>query len=368
MPSRSQLSKSRVWGVIAGTLICLPALCESAPATKAIPADPLEMATGQVRPVRNLAGRTAVLTMLGRARDRYGLRGAGSAYDLKVTFNVDSGGQTDFDGAWQMEDVFDPKLGLRWTAKNAGAYSITRISSHGAIWEDATANDIPLRLEEARAALLDPIAPAGSVAREALRTTRGTLNGVQLDCILYAGGTDGADSKAGAGRRWQESEDCIDPTSGLLRVHSQVPGRYYLYDYSRQVQLGGRLLPGKVTVTEGGKTVSEISVESLTQIPSAEPALFAPTDAMKAKGQVTPLGGAQKRVLTIGQGAVSDVVCVFGAVTTAGQLTEAHSLEPSDPNSEKAVTAAKEKFSFAPLPGAHEQQHFIFVITRFLSD
>ncbi|HVY91573.1 MAG TPA: hypothetical protein VHA14_02445, partial [Bryobacteraceae bacterium] len=297
--------------------------------------------------------------------DHYGVRAAGSAYDLKVSFNVDSGGQTNLDGAWQMEDVFDPKLGLRWTATGPGGYSITRISSNGVIWEDATAKDVPLRLEEARAALFDPIPSAQNVGRQALRATKAVLNGTKVDCILFS---DTATGGAGA-RRWGESEDCVDPATGLLRMHSQVPGRYYLYDYSRPVQLAGRVLPSRVTVTEAGKMVSTISVDSLSETPSADPALFVPTDAMKARGQVAPLGGAQKRAVNIGQGStVTDVVFVFGVVTTAGQLAEAHSLQPSDPNSDKAIAAARDNFSLAPLPGARPQQHFVFVVARILSN
>jgi hypothetical protein len=299
------------------------------------------------------------------------LRSAGSAYDLKVSFKVDSGGQTDFDGAWQMEDVFDPKLGLRWTAKASGSYSITRISSNGTIWEEATGGYVPLRLEEARAALLDPMPSAANVAGQTLRTAKAVLNGVQLRCILFSGG--GGISSAGASRRWQESEECIDPVSGLLRVQSQIPGRYYFYDYSRPVQIGGRVLPDKVTVTEGGKTVSEISVESLTELPAADPALFVPTEEMKARGPAAVLGGAQKRALDIGQtpsaqGTVTDVVCVVAVVTVAGQLEEAHSLEPSDPNSQPAIAAIRAKyFSLAPLPGAHPHQHFVFIVARVFS-
>lgn len=358
------LSKSQMWGLITGCLICLPAFCEGAARSKAIPADPLELATGQIRPVRNLAARTALLSLLGRARDRYNLRNAGLAYDIKVGFTVDSGGQTNFDGAWQMEDVFDPRQGLRWTA-NTGAYSITRISSNGAIWEDATAKDIPLRLEEVRAALFDPMPAAGSVGRQALRKATAVLDGVKLTCVLSSTGGSGG---ATAGRRWNEREDCIDPTSGLLRTHSQVPGRYYLYDYSRQVQIGGRVLAGNVTVTEGGKAVSQISIDSLTEVSSADSSLFEPTGAMKAKGQVGALGGAQWRALSIGQGTVSDVVCVFGVVNTEGQLVEAHSITPVDPNSAKVIAAARERFSLAPPPGATSQQHFVFVIATVLSD
>ena len=68
-------------------------------------------------------------------------------------------------------------------------------------------------------------------------------------------------------------------------MHSQVPGRYFAYDYSDAPQLGGHVLPRKVTVTEAGKTVTEISVDSLTELPAADPSLFVPTEEMKARGR-----------------------------------------------------------------------------------
>jgi hypothetical protein len=46
---------------------------------------------------------------------------------------------------------------------------------------------------------------------------------------------------ASPGRRWDEIEECIDPQSGLLQVHSQVPGRYYDYDYTDAPKLGDRV-------------------------------------------------------------------------------------------------------------------------------
>ena len=56
-----------------------------------------------------------------------------------------------------------------------------------------------------------------------------------------------------AGRGWEETEECIDPQSGLLQVHSEAPGRYAVYDYSNAPQLGGHRLPRSVTVTEAGR-------------------------------------------------------------------------------------------------------------------
>lgn len=361
-------SKTR-WCLVAVSVISLAAVAQNESKTAPLPPDPLELATGRVRSIGTPSVRTAVLSLLGRARDRYDLKNAGHAYDLKTTFTVNSGGQTEYDGTWQMEDIFDPKLGLRWTAKASAAYSITRISSNGTLYGEQTGSYVPLRLAEARAALFDPIPPAANVAQASIRTTSGTLRGAQLTCILFSGSE--TSPNATPGRQWMETEDCVDPESGLLRVHSQVPGRYYLYDYSGGLQLNGRMLPSHVTITEGGKTVTEISVESLTDLPSADPSLFVPTDEMKARGPATVLGGAQKLSIVSGQsspGATAHVVCVFGVVTADGQLVEAHSLQPADPNSQAAIDAARQmNFASMSANATRPQQHFAFIVARFFT-
>jgi len=155
-------------------------------------------------------------------------------------------------------------------------------------------------------------------------------------------------------------------------VHSQVPGRYYAYDYSNAPQLDGHVLPRRVTVTEAGKIVTEISVDSLTELPAADPSLFVPTEEMKARGRAIALVGSQKfrRVLGSGggsRGATVQPVCVFGVVTPSGELAEAHSLQPSDPNSQAAVEAARQ-MTFPPVPfSSTPQQHFVFVTVEFVS-
>jgi hypothetical protein len=300
------------------------------------------------------------------------LRSAGRAYDLKVTFTVNSHGQTEYDGAWEMEDVFDPKLGHRWTAKNGTAYAITRISTNnGMLYGEETASYVPLRLHEVRAALFDAIPAHQNASRGSIRKADGVLNGARLNCALLSGSQNTV--AAAGGRRWDESEECFDQRSGLLQLHSQVPGRYYSYDYSNGPRLGSHLLPRKVTVTEAGKTVTEISVESLTEIPSADPSLFVPTGQMKERGRAITLAGAQKifRVLGPGPlvpGAPIRAVCVFGVVTPSGQLAEAHSLQPSDPNSDAAVQAAKQiVFPDTSPVGPQPQQHFVYVFEQYSS-
>ncbi len=364
------VSRATLWVIAAGGL-ALAASSQNPSSTTLPSSSPPELVTGQIQTVSRPAGQAAALRRLGRARSSYALRSAGRAYRLKVSFTVNSGGQTQYDGAWQMEDVFDPKQGLRWTASASAAYAITRISSNGMLYGEETGSYIPLRLHEARAALFDPMPSADNVAHASLRTSTGNFNGAQLACVLL--GESGSSPAAAAGRRWDETEECFDPQSGLLVLHSQVPGRYYAYEYSNALQLAGHILPGKIHVVEAGRTVTEISVDSLTELPAADPSLFAPTEAMKTRGRPVAMGAAQKLFRSSGQasgaqGAASRTVCVFGLVTASGELVEAHPLQPSDPNSPAALAAAHEMSFLRPAPGgANPQQHFVFVIERFAS-
>jgi hypothetical protein len=357
--------------LIAAVGLSSVAFGQTEPRIAPIPSDPLEMVTGPIQVVDTPAGREAVLQLLTRARQNYALRSAGQGYDLKVSFTVNSGGQTQYDGAWEMEEMFDPQQGLRWTATAAAGFTTTQISSNQMFYAEGTASNIPLRLQEARAALFGPIAAPGNVDLQSIRTSTATFNGRELSCVLHSGPVNPA--TAVPGRRWEESEECVDPESGLLVTHSVVPGRYYHYEYSNAPQLAGHVLPRRVIVTEAGKTVSEISVDSLTQLPAADPSLFVPTDEMKARGPAIALPGAQKISRFSGRvpfasGATAHPVCVFGLVTASGQLVEAHSLQPSDPNSQAAVEAAKRMNFAGPAPlGVRPQQHFVFVIEKFVS-
>ncbi len=364
------ISKRVVWLIIASGLA--PATFgKNMPKVAPVPADPLEIVSGAIRTADTPASREPALRLLAHARDRYAFRSAGRGYDLKVSFVVSSGGQTQFDGAWEMEDIFDPQQGLRWTAKTASGYAITQISSHGMFFREGTSNIVPLRLQEARAALFDPIPSTGWVDRDQIRTSTSAFNGQSVTCVLLSGL--GNAPSATPGRRWEETEECIDPQSGLLMVHSQVPGRYFAYDYSGGLQLAGHAFPRKVTVTEAGKVVSEISVNSLTEQSGADPSLFVPTDEMQAGGPGIAMAEAQKISLYAGPGrptshATAHPVCVFGLATPSGQLLEAHSLQPSDPNSQAAVEAAERiNFSYPAAPGERPQQHFVFVIEKFVS-
>jgi hypothetical protein len=345
-------------------------LGQRTPRIAPVPGDPLELVAGHSPAADTATARKAALELLARARNNYSLRSDGQGYDLKVSFAVDSLGQTDFDGAWELEDVFVPGQGLHWTAHAAGGYSITGIASHGELYNEGTASAVPLRLEEVRGILLHPLPSDAYASRESIRTSTAAFNGAPVTCILLSSAKKPA--IPALGRAWEESEECIDPQSGLLILHSEVPGRYIVYDYSNAPQLGSHTLPRTVTVTEGGRVVSTMTVEKLEEITGTDPGLFVPTDEMKARGRSVELAPMTKLSRVHGQVPYTSAmtvrpVCVFGIVNAAGKLVEAHSLQPSDPNSQAAVEDAKQIDFSLSTPAGTSRQHFVFVIEKFIS-
>jgi hypothetical protein len=261
-------------------LLSTGAFCQNGPETASVPSDPLELVTGPIQEVDTPENRLAVFRLLGHARDNYELQSADRGYKLKVSFTVHSGGQTQYDGAWEIEDTFAPGLGLRWTAKAAAGYATTRLDSNGLHYGEGTESIIPLALHEARGALLGAMETPAALSRQRIRTSAATLNGLQLTCVLLSS----SDHVPASGRGWEETEECIDSQSGLLRVHSLVPGRYAVYEYANELDFHSHILPRTVTITEAGEPVIRLRVDSLEELPAPDPAMFAPTEEMRWQG------------------------------------------------------------------------------------
>jgi hypothetical protein len=361
-------SKGILW------LICgLPLACfgESGPKVAPVPREPLELVAGQVPAIASGANRKDALELLARVRESYALRTPPLGYNLKVRFTVDSKGQTDYDGAWEMEDVFVPGQGLHWTGKAAAGYSNIGIHSNAGLFNEGTAGLVPLRLEEVRGILLHPLPSDAYASRGSIRTASVTFHDASVTCILLS--AERKPALPALGRAWEESEECIDPQSGLLVMHSEAPGRYAVYDYTGAPQLGNHILPKTLTITEGGKVVSTISVEVLDEIDTTDGSLFVPTKAMRTRGRSIELGSTTKLTRVHAPGPLNSgmtvrAVCIVGVVTPTGKLVEAHSLQPSDPNSQVALEDAK-GIDFTPLTPAATvpQQHLVFVIEKFIS-
>jgi hypothetical protein len=357
-------SKGTLWIIVAGGLT----LVYGAPKIAPVASDPLELATRKIQVVAS-ANRKAMLDLLARARGNYALRRPGLGYNLKVTFTTDSQGQTNYDGAWELEDLFLPGHGLNWSARAAAGYNITGVSMNGELYGDGTDGVVPLRLEEARGVLLHPLPTAEYASRESMRATPAPFGGTTVTCILLS--TSQKPVLPALGRAWEESEECIDPQTGFLMMHSEAPGRYIVYDYTNATAFNGHTLPRTVTVHEGGRIVSTITVEKLEEVTQADESKFVPTDRMREKGRSVEMTAMTKVSRIHAQGSITSAmtirpVCVFGLVTPTGQLVEAHSLQPSDPNSQAAVEDAMQ-INFSAPAGAPPRQHFVFVIEKFVS-
>jgi hypothetical protein len=358
-------ARSLLFIALAG-LIPARALSQHEFLTAPVPSDPLELATRSIQVVDTQEGRAALLKILAHARDNYRFKDLGLGYMLKVSFTVDSAGQTQYDGAWEMEDAFAPGLGVRWTATAAAGYATTRIDSGRLHYAEGTEGDIPLVLHEARGALEGSMPSPDSVDRQTIRTFSATFNGVQLTCVLFS--DSGLASAPEAGRGWEETEECVDSHSGLLRIHSLVPGRYALFDYTDAVDFHTHVLPRKVTITEGGKPTIELRLDSLEDLPTPDAALYVPTEQMRANGPAVVLAGMIKiprlrRPGAAPPGSMLQPVVVFGLLTPSGQIVDAHSLQPSNIRSDEAVaSAAAIKFPDRTPPGKAPQQHEVFVI------
>jgi len=79
------------------------------------------------------------------------------------------------------------------------------------------------------------------MSRASIRTVETAFNGAPVTCILVSGT---ANSASADGRQWDETEECVD-RAGLLRIHSQIPGRYFAYEYSNDLASPGMPFPAR---------------------------------------------------------------------------------------------------------------------------
>lgn len=351
--------------LLAALSVLLPgtAFCQGSSRLVSIPRSSSRFSTGPIQLVSTPEDRDTLLRLLAQARENYRLHDAGRAYRLKVSFTADSGGAAQYDGPWEMEEVFAPGLGLRWAATSAAGYATTRLDVNGMSYAEGTSDTIPLSLHEARGALLGPLE---SPAAKVIRTSIAEVDGVPLTCVLLSVPT--ASGASESERSMEESEDCLDASSGLLRTHSLVPGRYAVYDYAGGPRFYGHVLPRTLTIIEAGRPVIKLRVDSLEGLADPNPALFVPTASMKAGAPATEMAGVIRIPLQLDafdSGAANSKLpplAVFGLLTSAGQIIGAHSLQPSDPASEAAVEAAAGlNFPSASRSGAPEQHEVILI-------
>jgi len=240
----------------------------------------------------------------------------------------------------------------RWTG-HIGSFSLTRIITDR--WYDQGSNGaIPLRLNMAR----EYVFGAALGPMNSIRTANTTLDNAFLTCIL----TSAKPVLEAASRDWSESEYCVDPQSGSLRVYSVAPGIYAIYGYNNPSDFHGRIVPDQITIAEAGNVVLQGSI-SVKDPESLDPVLFTPTSQMFTGG--VGLLPPTHHFLSSNKNPASTLVqpvIVHAILSPDGGVVEAEALQTPDASlSQSAVDLVKRtKFDSTTDYGYPPQQE-IFV-------
>ena len=120
-----------------------------------------------------------------------------------------------------------------------------------------------------------------TVANSLVRSTPAAWNGKKVTCVLVSAG---GSTQPTPGRRWVESEWCIDPQSELLQIFSPATGLYAVYDYEGGPKFHGHTLAKEIVVYQNGSDVLHIHLDRIRNANPNDSSLLALTDPMKANG------------------------------------------------------------------------------------
>jgi hypothetical protein len=225
-------------------LLSCVALSQDKPKTAPLPYDPLELATGPTAVPDTPQKRELVLNLLEHARQNNGMHAPGTTpFSMKVSFN--STGTSRYTGFGEIEETWMSPSTFRWSAR-LGDYSQLRIFHDGAAYDDKPRGSIPLRIQMVRQSVFWPV--TGRFTPALLRMATASWQGTEVACMLVSDAMN--DATPTPGRRWEETEYCIDPKSGLLRTYSEAPGIYNVYDYSEKFEFHGRTLARQISIVE----------------------------------------------------------------------------------------------------------------------
>ena len=318
---------------------------QEAPKTAPLPYDPLELATGPTVVPDTPEKRALVLNLLERARQNSAMHTPGTApFDIKVSFN--SVGDSHSTGYGELEETWLNGQTWRWSAR-LGDYSQLRIFYQGAAYDDKPRGHMPLRLQMVRNSVFWPV--MGNFAPLLMRMATAKWEGTDVACILISGPLN--EASATPGRRWEENEFCIDPKTGLLRIHSEAPGIYSVYDYDGAIQFHGRTLPRQTTIVEGGATVLQIHLDGI-QDANDDPNQFVPTKKMMSHGpgaiMVGPFRFPESVRAPAGYSGEIKPVIVHALLDQKGKVLDAEVVGSSDPALSAAALGVVWHSSYAP--------------------
>jgi len=344
-------------------LVASPVLAQTAVAP--LPADPLELATGATLKVANPENRALVLNLMELARQNTSelYAAGGPPFHLKLSFL--SSGQSGNTAAGVMDEIRYSRSTLwRWTAQ-FGDYSQLRVFKNGFPFDEKTPGPIPLRLQMVRGAVIWPMANVRPGTM--IRMVSAQWHGMEVMCALLSAGEE---TSAEPGRHWDEREYCIDTKSALLRIYSEAPGIYIVYDYDGVVPFHGRALAPQISIFEGGESVLQIHLQTLEDAGTPDPALFTPTKEMLARGPGIVLLPAERFQAVApppsGHSEKLEPVIVHASTDGEGKVVEAEALQNSDSSLSGAALFLVKRSTYPPrVRATGPPQTEIFVKVEF---
>ncbi len=335
---------------------------QSAPKVAALPYDPLELATGPTVVPDTPEKRALLLNLIERARQNSAMHLPGTApFTLKASFNPTGDSKNTSYG--EVEETWLNGQTWRWSAR-LGDYSQLRIFYEGAAYDDKPKGYIPLRLQMVRNAVFWPV--VGNFAPMLLRMATASFQGTDLACMLISGG--GNDASPTSGRHWEENEFCVDPKSGLLRSHSEVPGIYAIYEYENALPFHGRTIPRQISVVEGGETVLQIHIDSIEDA-NTDPNQFVPTHKMLARGpgaiMVGPFRFPEFVPAPAGYNGQVQPVIVHAILDTKGKVLDAEVVQSSDAALTASALGVVWRSSYGPARREGPLQREAFINVKF---
>lgn len=292
-----------------------------------VPPDPFELVTGPTQVPATPADRAALVALMLNATEKYALHARGGpAHVLQISFNA-APTTLYAGGAGQLRETWISGQNWRWDA-SMGDYSLLRISSNTAIYDQDPNRPIPIRLKMLANAVFAPIEAAPR--RATIRSATVPWKGAQITCIMTSG--QGNEQVGAQGRQWYEKEFCIDPATGLLDIASLAPGIYTVYDYSNALQFHGRTLPGRITISEAGSTVLDAQLTSIADIDPNDASPFTPTAQMIAQGTATAMGAPERFPMQVAAAIPGNMIqpaIVHATFDTQGTVIEAEALQSS---------------------------------------
>ena len=311
-----------------------------------IPADPLELATGQGKVLDMAQDRASVLSLLETARQNADLTApAADSFIMKTTF--EASGALAHTGSGEMTELWISPNRWGWESQ-FGGYSQQRVFVDGRIRDHRSETFVPLRLQMVRATLFWPM---NFQSQAMMRIAAGRIGSTDLLCALFSGRmNDPAAMSSIPGRRWVETEYCADPKTKLLRVYSDAPGIYVVYDYDGAIEFHGRAVPRNITITEAGSVVLNVRIESVSQPAPADIALLNTASKMDAGPQPAlslPIRIPQFTAAPAGFKGELHPVIVHASVAPDGQVLEEEALQTSDPALAQAALDAVRRSSYS---------------------